>query len=43
MAHKPEIKAAVRDAYVVSKLGLEQAAARHGIPHGTARKWRIAD
>ncbi len=42
MAHKPEVKAAVRDAYVVGKLPLEQAASRHGVPFGTARKWRAA-
>ncbi|EME69727.1 hypothetical protein H261_11854 [Paramagnetospirillum caucaseum] len=42
MAHPPEAKAAIRHAYVVDKLDLEQAAARTGIPHATARKWKAA-
>lgn len=42
MAHKPEVKAAVRDAYVVGKLTLEQAAAKHTVPLATARKWKAA-
>lgn len=40
MAHPPENKRAVRDAYVVDKLDLEAAAARAGVPYDTARKWK---
>ena len=42
MAHKPEVKAAVRDSYVRDKLPLEQASQQHGIPFATARKWKAA-
>jgi hypothetical protein len=40
MARPPEEKRAVRDAYVVDKLELAQAAARAGVPFDTARKWK---
>lgn len=40
MAHPPEAKRAVRDAYVVDKLELQQAAAKVGVPFDTARKWK---
>lgn len=40
MAHAPEIRDAVRAGYVYDRLPLEQAAAREGIPHSTARKWK---
>ncbi len=43
MAHPPEARRAVRDAYVVDKLDLEAAAARAGVPYDTARKWKGAD
>jgi len=43
MAHPPEKRLAVRAAYVVDKLDLEQAAARHEVPYDTARKWKSAD
>lgn len=42
MAHPPEAKRAVRDAYVIDKLELQQAAARVGVPFDTARKWKCA-
>jgi hypothetical protein len=40
MAHPPEARRAVRDAYVLDKLELAQAAARSGVPFDTARKWK---
>lgn len=43
MAHAPEVRAAVRSAYVVDKLSLEQAAAKAGVPFDTARKWRAVE
>ena len=42
MAHKPEIQAAVRQSYIFDKLSLPQAAARHGVAIGTARRWKKA-
>lgn len=42
MAHPPEARRAVRDAYVLDKLELAQAAARGGVPFDTARKWKAA-
>ena len=42
MAHPPEAKRAVRQAYVVDKLDLEQAALRQLVPFDTVRKWKSA-
>ncbi|MEW5727734.1 MAG: DUF1804 family protein [Pseudomonadota bacterium] len=43
MAHAPETREAVRRSYVSERLSLEAAAARHGVPFGTVRKWKAAD
>lgn len=43
MAHKPETRSAVRQSYVVDKLALEAAAAKHEVPFDTARKWKSTD
>ena len=40
MAHSPETRRAVRQAYVVDKLDLAQAGLKHDVPFDTARKWR---
>ncbi len=40
MAHAPETRAAVRQSYIYDRLGLEAAAERHGVPLGTARRWK---
>lgn len=40
MAHSPERKTAVRRAYVVERLALQDAAERHGISYHTARNWK---
>ncbi len=40
MAHASDIKDRVRDAYVNSLLALSVAAASHGVPEGTARRWK---
>lgn len=42
MAHPPEAKRAVRDAYVIDKLELAQAAAKAEVPFDTARKWKAS-
>lgn len=39
MAHSDETRRAVRAAYVFDQLGLEIAAAKHGVPTATARRW----
>ncbi len=43
MARAPEEKAAVRHSYVHEKLSLEAAADKHGVPIGTARRWKATD
>ncbi len=40
MAHGEDTRRAVRAAYVFDQLGLEVAAAKHGVPHATARNWK---
>lgn len=42
MAHPPERKAQVREAYVRQGLTLEVAAASAGVAYGTAREWKRA-
>lgn len=39
MAHGDDIRRAVRAAFVFDQLGLDVAAAKHGIPAATARRW----
>jgi len=39
MAHPPEMRSNVRDAYI-SGLDLEMAAGKAGVPYPTARKWK---
>lgn len=43
MAHKPEVRRAVRDAYVIDKLSLEAAADKMAVPYDTAKKWKGRD
>lgn len=43
MARAPEEKTAVRHSYVHEKLSLEAAADKHGVPIGTARRWKATD
>lgn len=40
MAHGEEKIRAVRASYVFDQLGLEVAAMKHGIPDGTAKRWK---
>jgi len=40
MAHGEDLRRAVRAAYVFDQLGLEVAAAKNGVPEGTARNWK---
>ena len=40
MAHSPELRQAVRTAYVHDRLSLEAAAEAGGVPHSTARTWK---
>lgn len=40
MAHPPEKRKAVRDAYVTQHLTLEAAAEQSGVAYGTARRWK---
>lgn len=40
MAHSQETRQAVRRAYVVERLALEQAARRNGVSYHTARAWK---
>jgi hypothetical protein len=40
MAHGDDVRRAVRAAYVFEQLALEVAAAKHGVPHATARNWK---
>ncbi|GAB2182661.1 DUF1804 family protein [Denitratisoma sp. agr-D3] len=40
MAHDPDKRRAVRGDYVFNQLGLEVAAAKHGVPDGTAKRWK---
>lgn len=40
MAHGDDTRRAVRAAFVFDQLGLEIAAAKHGIPEATARRWK---
>jgi hypothetical protein len=39
MAYAPEVRAAVRAAYIYQRLPLGDAAAAGGVPEGTARSW----
>nr|WP_295832838.1 DUF1804 family protein [uncultured Azospirillum sp.] len=40
MAHPPETRQRLRQAYVYDRLSLEAAADRVGVPLGTARRWK---
>lgn len=40
MAHGEDSRRAVRAAYVFDQLGLEVAAAKHGVPYATVRNWK---
>lgn len=40
MAHDETTRRAVRAAYVFDQLALDVAAAKHGVPEGTARNWK---
>lgn len=40
MAHSPEVRQAVRTAYVEGRVALTQAAAMHGVRYETARRWK---
>ena len=40
MAHGEDTRRAVRAAFVFDQLGLEIAAAKHGVPDATARRWK---
>ena len=42
MAHAQGTKDAVRNSYVNDKLALAVAAVSHGVPDGTARRWKAA-
>jgi transposase-like protein len=42
MAYPPEVRAAVRAAYIYQRLALVDAAAAAGVPEGTARSWQRA-
>jgi len=43
MAYSPEIREAVRNAYVRERLPLEAAAGRVGVSYSTAQKWKRDD
>lgn len=40
MAHPPETRQAIRQAYIFARLDLEAAAAKHGVGYATARRWK---
>ena len=42
MAHDEDKRRAVRAAFVFDQLGLEVAAAKHGVPYATVRNWKRA-
>lgn len=42
MAYAPEVRAAVRAAYIYQRLPLADSAAAGGVPEGTARSWMRA-
>ena len=43
MAHTPETKLSVRNAYVFDKLDIGTAAMRAGVSRGTAQRWKSED